>query len=379
MSFLAIATFFAKMVLLITRYAARIKVTSCDKYPVEPNDTSGSGATPTTTSLNDEDSPLDTSYAFTVVVYALLNILRVVEYILLSYGLVKFTRKCSSETQIAERLHNIVSKKKRKKFLQVVQICIVMIPYFLLGIVAIPTVGIVQEILHMKRVACDKDSGNVFLAYCSVNVLRYGWDFSVRVGMIVTTLVVGKVWSTSTDLTCANAEPLENMSDRFAQGMYETDEYVKMLDKKYHEDGELAHTCNEIFQAWFILPWIIYFIAASLEVGNVLLPWQDDKQAFTSYFPKVYYLMYNINQLITLLVPYLCAKKMEARHKKYFKHMQDDISSKPFGATMTIQKVEHFDFSPRIIGTRIRVDISSPLYFLFLIVGFFFTICKTLL
>ena len=380
-SVLAIATFVVKMPLLTARYSARLGANTCEEEDIN---TAGNGTTPITVRPNDSNKLGET---FTVTIYTLVGVLRIVEYSFVSYGLVTFVWKCSHEPQITESLKKIMKQKicKRKELLCFV---VMLTPYFLLGTAVVPALGITLEIVHTQKVTCDKHIGNLFFAYCSLDVVRYALDFSVRVGMITTTLVARKVWDTSVNVpstvesesgTSENSEPLGSISDELVRDMQKTDAYVKTLQKQYQENGTVVQTCNQIFETWFVLPWIVYVVAASLEVGNLLLPWKDDNETLTSSYPKIFYLAYSVNQLITLFIPYLCAKQIEAYHKKYFEHIEGQISSKTFGAMMKISKSEYYDFCPRIVGTDIIIDLSNPLFFLFLLVGFFFTISKTLL
>ena len=163
---------------------------------------------------------------------------------------------------------------------------------------------------------------------------------------------------------------------------------------KYHADaykdiGKKAMEINELFQTWFIIPWMVYFIASSLKTYNILRPWNadDDGNAPPTDIPQIYYLLYNINQFITLVIPYLCAKKINTYHQKYYNEMRrqqlemfmESPSRLSFARQLMIEKRKKFDFTPRIIGTSITVDIGSPLYVVILLAGLFLSATKSLI
>ena len=367
--------------LLITRYVDRVRVKTClqDSVTSMSNE---SLPTPTASSTVATDN-IDEEYIFTIVIYSFLSMLRVLEYSLLSYGLIKFVYTC--DRAVLDRLSELLNPKSKQIILKwtIFWFCI-LIPYLLLGMIVIPVLGMTQEIMHANKIACYKHSMTVFIAYSSVNAVRYIWDFIVRLSMIFTTLVVRKVWNIFPShkyqtLTMASYPTGCDEATRLTQDFDLANMRISELARVYRENGQLVETINELFQTWFIFPWITYVIATSLEVGNVLQPWQDSSEVLTSYYPKMYYLMYNINQLISLLVPYLCAKKMEGDHKDYFKRMKKQRFSIKYGGTMSIQKEEDYNFVPRLIGTSIRIGMRSPLYFVFLLVTVFFTTSKTLL
>ena len=76
--------------------------------------------------------------------------------------------------------------------------------------------------------------------------------------------------------------------------------------KEYNNIGKQVEEIQELFQTWFIIPWVIYVIAASLKPYNILRPWQTNEDGNDPInIPQIYYLLYSINQVITLLIPYL--------------------------------------------------------------------------
>ena len=50
----------------------------------------------------------------------------------------------------------------------------------------------------------------------------------------------------------------------------------KEFFEKYHKIGKQVQVYQKLFQTWFIIPWVIYFINSSLKTYNVLRPWNLD-------------------------------------------------------------------------------------------------------
>ena len=102
---------------------------------------------------------------------------------------------------------------------------------------------------------------------------------------------------------------------------------------------------------------------------------------------KMYYLLYNIIQLITLLVPFLFATFINLYHRNFYKRMKKDLLYGCNSASLqafahmqfNIEKEEEFDFIPRIPCTDIEIRVDGPLYAFLLLLGVFFTVCKPLL
>ena len=79
----------------------------------------------------------------------------------------------------------------------------------------------------------------------------------------------------------------------------------------YNNIGNRVMLVLDMFQTWFILPWIVYLMASSLKTYNILRPWNldGDGNSPPSDIPQLYYLLYNANQFITLLIPFRVPRK----------------------------------------------------------------------
>ena len=166
--------FTLRLVFLVTRYGITASSFSCEQ--IGSNKT-----TAVRTKVNHE-------YIFTVVVYAIVNVLRIVEYVLLGKQFYSFFFQ---QTEIDPCTFFI---KRSKRFWYLLLFFIVLLPYFLLGF-AIPALGIYQEIELTERLEkCYRHYHEIYITYCAVNVFRYASAFTVRIGTIYTALFIDKLW-----------------------------------------------------------------------------------------------------------------------------------------------------------------------------------------
>ena len=280
----------------------------------------------------------DRAYYFTVAVYAFCSVLRCIEYIPLVIGLDRFWKDKEKDEFSLPKL------QYRELF-----IWSLLAVVLLLGL-SLPAVGIAVE-LELKH-NCGDSKAAIFLVYCFFNFIRYTWAFSVRAGMVFVTFIVREIWK--------NDAISEISSD--------------MLTANYINKGKRAQKVARIFQKWFLFPWIVFFLASSLEAKNVLRVWNGDRVGILP-LPLAYYLLYNINQILLLLIPYLCGLKMDYYHHKFYNNMKLKVG---YQTAKLIPEVDNYNFVPRVWGLDIKVQMDSPIYILFLILSLLFTICGTL-
>lgn len=203
-----------------------------------------------------------------------------------------------------------------------------------------------------------------------------------------------KVVSDKVEMADAGSKPHDVNNHEIVQKVLEdwkavSSDYQSRFEK-YNEKGEKVQVIQELFQTWFVVPWLVYFVASSLQTYNILRPWDFDGDGNTppSTFPAIYYLLYNINQIITLIIPFLCVKKMNTYHHKYYIHtvrngqikeFENDPSRLSFARQLKIDQDSRFDFVPRIVGTNIKIPIGNPLFVIILLVGLFLSVSESIL
>ena len=151
------------------------------------------------------------------------------------------------------------------------------------------------------------------------------------------------------------------------------------MTKEYRDAGEKVQIIANIFQSWFLLPWIIFAYECYLEAGNILSPWKGNREKI-GILPIVYLILFNVNQMIFLLIAYICGQKMNHYHHQCHVRIQnmqlssatndDDLAEQ---RKLLIQREYDYDFVPRFWVLGFKVKMNSMIYIIFLLLGLFFT------
>ena len=321
--------------------------------------------------------------------YGICSVLRCLEYILLANGFHNFVSAVDSHSYKKEIRH-IVIQVFRKLNTFWGYVLLLLIPSLLLLSVAIPIVGILLEIQYSQTTNCREQNSSIFIAYCAFNIGRYLFASCVRLMMAIAAIKVGRIWSVK-DPDPVNGADVEqlNQNENFLKDWKVSSNEHDELSKQYEQRGKNSQIICEIFKTWFIVPWITYFIATSIKTKHVLSPWLQDPEEVEvekKLLPAIYYMLYNIFQVISLLVAYISGLKMNIYHQTYYASLRKTQLSSPKSNTqytlariLHIEKKEQYDFVPHVAFTQIKIPMDNPLYVIFLLLGIFFTVCGTLL
>ena len=364
MFFIIIVIVTAKMGLLIARYSNLGEI-------CELNKTIQDG-------LNSLPDHFRVGYIFTAVMWAIINLLRVIEYVVLGIATLHFIYTYPRSVQIyLDTLNN-----KRGKVIKFTLGLLVLLGPYLLLVIGVPTFNILKELEYEKMSPCYNRNVEYF-TYTAVNYLRYLCAFSVRVAFVLTTVIIREIWRESLKSIPLDVPDVPDVrhNDRVDQHLTHwnnTAEHLKFWISRYNRTGEVVKQITEIFQTWFIIPWLIFFIISSLDVKYTLQPWSDKSG---STMARISYLVFDLNQVTGLLLPFLCATLINSYHRDFYKRMKENLLRGCTGASeqaiaqvqFNIDKEEAFDFVARIPCTDIEMRLDSPI---FLLLGLFFTISK---
>ena len=226
----------------------------------------------------------------------------------------------------------------------------------------------------------------IYYAYCALNFLRYFLDFSIRLMMLMTTFHIIEIWNDSYVELCGN---LENLS-RGDENVQQTAEKIhSKLSEKYDIAGHEVEESFKPFRPWFIIPWIAYVYETSISVQNVLLPWEQQVGVF-SLWAKLYTLSYSITQFYLLLIPYMCALKMNGCHQDYCRITrklqmealngitnQDKVGYQARARELHVDYQIHYNFSPVIWGIHMNISMDTPLYVIVLLLNAFIVLSQS--
>ena len=329
--------------------------------------------------------PQKAGYIFHMSMYAVSILLHSMEYVLLAQGTFKFIQNYK---YIRSDLPKIWRGTPWKwEFLGAI---FLMLPALLLPCVQ-AVFAVFSELSYASNLdKCLKHNITVYSVYIALTVLTDFFAYFARVAMILATIAVWKLWFPETSRHSNESTHSTNMQSPEVNQVKDFVEDWSILSTKY---GELADTyeqigqkvkcITQIFQTWFMLPWIIFFIVTSTQTKNALEPWSDGENPLR--FSEEYYTSYVISQTLSLLIPYLCALKMNMLHSEFHNDLLDKMtaecrnsSCRALASIMHIEKEEDYDFVPCVWGTNIKMRMNSPWYFVFLLMGIFFTICGSL-
>lgn len=317
----------------------------------------------------------DPEFLFTTAAYGVVSIVRVLEYLVLGIGI--FNAWFEFNGKIHFSWH--VSGKR---------VCgaIVMLLYLALG-VAVPVLGIFQELDYADDIHCPRHNAAIYYAYCGMNFVKNQLGFAARIMLIIAMQTIHKIWSAD-DTHTRDLYPPRDTVVNIKQDWKYTSLHHSKLTRKYEERGKQVQALTNIFKVWFLFPWIAYILVSSLQTYNLVKPWtHSGVERSTWEWPTVYLLVYNFHQLFAILIPYLCGQRINSYHQKFYRRMREDQLHKfsahasrfAYARTQLIEKDTEFDFIPRVLGTSIEVRMDSPLYVIILLLGLLFTMIDTLL
>ena len=319
-----------------------------------------------------------TDYIFTLVIYGSGGFLRLIEYCILGISICKWS---PTEESTPSPFNNCCQRK-----LFWITCTIIFFVHIVLGI-AILVLGVKQQKDYSRHFSdCTSNRPWIYYIYSALNGICHIYDFIVRILFVYVSSRVYNLWLVKSPSNEDREDDTNIECSEEITSWFTVCKDFKIRLEKYHTTGAKAKKFNEHFQAWFILPWIIYNLISSVNTMNALRPWTLEKNQ-PPLLSISYYILNNISSFITLLLPLFCAKRANRSHHEYYKHMRKSQMKKYsnksekqlfYAKQLYIQKEEDFDFVPHVGWTNITIEVDSSLYFILLLSGIFFTIVNSI-
>ena len=340
--------------------------------------------------LNSSQPKFTQGYIFNIALYNILFFGRCLENLTIQVHFYKFFFRWCTVADINEFKHLCIKGLMERKC--TLGSFILLSIYMMIHSLSIPSLGIVLELKNGRDTQCDPYVYEHHTLYWILDVVRYLHDVFGRLFMVLAMLAVSMIWfegeQQCTALEDTDSCPMEPIS--YEEYLEEREDAVLDHSKRtqdYTQRGEKVERILQIFQTWFILPWVLYFIASSLDTEEILKSWRSGNDSNKKYdFTDLAFIVYSSNQLLLLALPYFCTKKINAYHRTYRIQsrrqqikVQKTASRKAFAHLNKIEEEGQFNFIPRIWRTDIRIQVDNPLYVVLLLVGLFFTVINTLL
>jgi hypothetical protein len=151
------------------------------------------------------------------------------------------------------------------------------------------------------------------------------------------------------------------------------------LVKNYNTTGQFVSALHIIFQQWFVMQWLVYFIKIIEDFSIALDSLVTEKYADTDSERNklLFVLTHLVFDLLLFLIPYFCASLFNQYHDEYrerIQKLQSDIFSEDdqgwmFQCAELIPERSKYIFIPSICG--VSIPLNSPGYNLSIIFALF--------
>ena len=233
---------------------------------------------------------------------------------------------------------NLKKNKECGSTCSIIAILFIVILLLLKLIISIvPTVLILEwtgELFQCKRL-------NIAIPYAWLAAVSFLANFFARLVMITATIAVGNAWE------------LEDKNQ------------IDDLMKEYKQIGQHVAKIQGIFQAWFVIKWLVYFIDITVDsVIAIRSLFGSDIQNERNTF--IYIFMHLIYNFVAFLTLYVCGGLMNSYHDKYCKKVEKKIKSTNFVGTswekwcaLSYLRKPKYRFIPSLCGLHIPLDSSG--------------------
>ena len=225
---------------------------------------------------NDSNVSVGQQYVFTMVMYSTVYIGRWLEALTIHIHIYRFLFKQSTITLqrfnklCKDGLRLTTTEGAKRSLLLVISIICMLILSEL-----IPFLGMTLEVQSGQEMDCEDYVYEYHVVYWLLDIIRYLHDVAIRTLMVLATIVIGQLWCNDGLESIKDLEDeTENEPNDYADYLKDRNETNKdheMRTREYAQAGEKVECILEIFQNWFLILWVLYFIGASLDADHIIL------------------------------------------------------------------------------------------------------------
>ena len=247
---------------------------------------------------------------------------RALQFAALIYGVSKFSRLLSSPSD------RLVLKRTQKKFMAfkkehnpcTVHTFILFGILILYCLVTLPPPVLLS--IWFREFALwhsdNQDQQRSSYGYTILAWFHHISDLVIRLAMCVVTRLIMVAWS-------SGQEKLKIIEE---SGDSEPEKFTKVV-KNYTETGKMVAALQDLFQEWFMMSWVVYFIGVT---GNTTLVLKAvfNNLFNTSSHRSFFYLAHLVNDFAAFLILYICGGLINHYHEKYrntLEEVQENILS----------------------------------------------------
>ena len=173
----------------------------------------------------------------------------------------------------------------------------------------------------------NEDQQHASIGYSVLAWFHHISDLVIRLSMGYVTRLVMVAWYNGQNTLTSITKPPTSIDGEESQETTCT-KFSKMV-KDYKNTGKVVAALQDIFQEWFVMSWVVYFIGVT---GNTTLVL---KALFKGLFATAshrswFYFAHLVNDFAAFLIPYICGGLMNYYHAKYrekLEEVQEDLLS----------------------------------------------------
>jgi len=148
-----------------------------------------------------------------------------------------------------------------------------------------------------------------------LTIIAHIFTASLRIAIVIATLTVHVIWSNDElfgDNTQAEILAGENPQTNYWETAVKEH---RMRVTKYEKRREKVVPILKIFESWFVIQWIIYYVGSVLDLAYNGRPWIGDKEESLDSHTQTYMILYLIYALLAFIIPHVCGLRMNVYHR----------------------------------------------------------------
>ena len=217
----------------------------------------------------------------------------------------------------------------------------------------------------------DENQQHASIGYTVLAWFHHISDLVIRLLMGATTRIVMVAWSSGQQKLLSIEQSDEPKCRKFSN-----------VVKNYKDTGNMVAALQDIFQEWFVMSWVVYFIGVT---GNTTLVLKAFFKGMfkTSSHRSWFYFAHLVNDFAAFFIPYICGGLMNYYHKKYretLEEVQENILSDSDTLSECIQQKANlipdnpkYKFIPSLCCLSIPFE-SAGYSFTMILTGFAFVL-----
>ena len=224
--------------------------------------------------------------------------------------------------------------------------------------------------------SCNLSVSEVYFSLLTHHILGFPFhtlEALILLSMLLSCAAIQETWRAAEKIIQATPWPYTNYNHQ----------YSVTIDKCfYNKICEELKEPFKLYQTWFVLQWISYFLVATADfifamrliLNNKYSSFEKEEFIIT----LIYILLYFAYETASFLIPYICGALMNKAHNHFYETMQENAKKMAISAwasEIPIEKNPKCDFVPKIFYINIDIPISSPGYLISVLFDVFVLMC----